>query len=125
MTKSISRFGRDTVEMISNLRELNRLGINVIFENDNVDTVTEDSEMVITIISAVAQAENESRRKNIQWGMAKRAEDRTSGFYRRRCYGMNMMKMESRRSSLRRPRSSVMYMLPISMGEVSTRLPGN
>ena len=87
MTKSISRFGRDTVEVISTLRELNRLGVNVIFENDNIDTATEDSEMIITIISAVAQADNESRRKNIQWGMAKRAEDGTSGFYRRRCYG--------------------------------------
>ena len=65
MTKSISRFGRDTVEVISILRELNQLGINVIFENDNIDTATEDSELVITIISAVAQADNESRRKNI------------------------------------------------------------
>ena len=87
MTKSFSRFGRDTVEVISTLRELNRLGINVIFENDNIDTATEDSELVITILSAVAQADNESRRKNIKWGMTKRAEDGTSGFYRRRCYG--------------------------------------
>ena len=87
MTKSISRFGRDTVEVISTLRELNQLGINVIFENDNIDTATEDSELVITILSAVAQADNESRRKNIKWGMTKRAEDGTSGFYRRRCYG--------------------------------------
>lgn len=39
MTKSISRFGRDPVEAISNLRELNRLGANVIFKNDNIDTV--------------------------------------------------------------------------------------
>ena len=87
MTKSISRFGRDTVEVISTLRELNHLGVNVIFENDNIDTAREDSELVITIISAVAQAENESRRQNIQWGMTRRAEDGTSGFYRRRCYG--------------------------------------
>lgn len=87
MTKSISRFGRDTVEVISTLRELNQLGINVIFENDNIDTAKEDGELVITIISAVAQADNESRRKNIKWGMTKRAEDGTSGFYRRRSYG--------------------------------------
>ena len=87
MTKSISRFGRDTVEVISTLRELNHLGVNVIFENDSIDTAREDSGLVITIISAVAQAENESRRQNIQWGMTRRAEDGTSGFYRRRCYG--------------------------------------
>jgi len=48
------------------LRELNHLGINLIFENDNIDTATEDSELVITILSAVAQADNESRRKNIK-----------------------------------------------------------
>lgn len=84
---AISRFGRDTVEVVSTLRELNQLGVNVIFENDNIDTDQEDSELIITIISAVAQAENESRRQNIQWGMTRRAEDGTSGFYRRRCYG--------------------------------------
>ena len=55
--------------------------------NSNIDTATEDSELVITILSAVAQADNESRRKNIKWGITKRAEDGTSGFYRRRCYG--------------------------------------
>lgn len=63
------------------------LGINVIFENDNIDTAQEDSELVITITSAVAQADNELRRKNIQWGMSNRAESGTSGFYHRRCYG--------------------------------------
>ena len=62
-------------------------GINVICENDNIDTTQEDSKLVITITSAVAQANNELRRKNIQWGMSKRAESGTSGFYHRRCYG--------------------------------------
>lgn len=87
MTKSVSRFGQDTVEVVFTLRALNHLGINVIFENDNIDTAQEDSELVITIMSAVAQADDESRPKNIQWGMSKRAENGTSGFYFRRCYG--------------------------------------
>lgn len=87
MTKNVNRFGRDTVAVVSTLRELNHLGINVIFENDNIDTAQEDSELVTTITSAVAQADNELRRKNIQWGMSNRAESGTSGFYYRRCYG--------------------------------------
>ena len=87
MTKSVSRFGQDTVEVVFTLRALNHLGINVIFENDNIDTAQEDSVLVITIMSAVAQADDESRPKNIQWGMSKRAENGTSGFYFRRCYG--------------------------------------
>ena len=64
-----------------------RCAVSLCSRNSNIDTATEDSELVITILSAVAQADNESRRKNIKWGMTKRTEDGTSGFYRRRCYG--------------------------------------
>ena len=87
ITKSISRFGRDTAETLTAIRELKACDVNFIFESENIDTLAVDSEVLITIISAYAQAENDSRSDNVTWGIKKRAADGTSGLYRRRCYG--------------------------------------
>ena len=87
ITKSVSRFGRNTEEALTALRTLKGSGVEVIFETENIYTSTTNSELMLSIIEAFAQAENESRSSNIQWGIKKRATDGTSGFYRRRCYG--------------------------------------
>lgn len=87
LTKSISRFGRDTADTISALRELKAANVSVIFDQENINTATEDSELMITILSACAQAENESRRGNQYWSMEKRLQDGSSKIYRRACFG--------------------------------------
>lgn len=87
ITKSINRFGRNTVEVISAVRELRNLGINIIFESENLDTRDSSNEFLISILSGLAEAENESRRLNIIWGLEKQAKNGTSELYRRRCYG--------------------------------------
>ena len=87
ITKSVSRFGRNTEEALIALRTLKGSGVEVIFETENINTSTTNSELMFSIIEAFAQAENESRSTNIRWGIKKRATDGTSGFYRRRCYG--------------------------------------
>lgn len=87
LVKNISRFGRDTVETIDALNQLKILGIRVIFEQENLDTADTDNELIITILEAVAQAENESRSANIKWGLEKRAANGSSGLYNRKCYG--------------------------------------
>ena len=56
ITKSISRFGRDTAETLNAIRELKACDVNIIFESENIDTLAVDSEVLITIISAYAQA---------------------------------------------------------------------
>ena len=87
LTKSISRFGRNTEDTISALRELKDADVTVIFDEENIDTSTEDSELMISIISAFAEEENRSRRENQNWGIKKRLEDGTSEIYIRSCYG--------------------------------------
>ncbi|MGN0181200.1 MAG: recombinase family protein [Candidatus Ornithomonoglobus sp.] len=87
LTKSISRFGRNTEDTISALRELKDADVTVIFDEENIDTSTEDSELMISIISAFAEEENRSRRENQNWGIEKRLEDGTSEVYTRSCYG--------------------------------------
>lgn len=87
LTKSISRFGRDTVEILDALNQLRVLGVRVIFEQEVLDTADTDNDLMISIIESIAQSENESRSDNIKWGIKQRAAQGTSKLYNRKCYG--------------------------------------
>lgn len=87
ITKNISRFGRDTVEILDVLKQLRTLGVRVIFEQEELDTANTDSDLMISIIESLAQAENESRSDNIRWGIKQRAASGISKLYDRKCYG--------------------------------------
>ena len=63
LTKSLSRFARNTVDCLNTVRMLKAKGIGVIFEKENVNTLTEYSEFLITLFSGFAQAESESLSK--------------------------------------------------------------
>ena len=68
LVKSISRFARNTVDCLNYIRALRELGIAVIFEKENINTLESDSEMLITMMGAFAQAESESISANVRWG---------------------------------------------------------
>ena len=87
LTKNISRFGRDTVEILEALNHLKVLGVRVIFEQEDLDTANTDSDLMISIIEAIAQSENESRSENIKWGIKQRVANGSSKLYDRKCYG--------------------------------------
>lgn len=87
LTKSISRFGRDTIEILDALNQLKQLGVRVIFEQEELDTAKTDSDLMIAIIESLAQSENESRSDNIKMGIKYRAATGTSKLYDRKCYG--------------------------------------
>ncbi|MCL2836905.1 MAG: recombinase family protein [Defluviitaleaceae bacterium] len=87
ITKSISRFGRDTVDLLNAVRELRELGVGVLFDQETISTADSDGELFITIIEACAQAENESRSENTKMGLIMKAKNGTSGLYKRRCFG--------------------------------------
>ena len=69
LTKSLSRFARNTVDSLNYIRELKSLGIAVCFEKENINTLETDTEMMLTIMSCFAQAESESISKNVSWGI--------------------------------------------------------
>lgn len=71
LCKSISRFARNTVDCLEYVRQLKELGIAVIFEKENINTLTMTSEFMITLYGSFAQAESESISKNVQWGVEK------------------------------------------------------
>ena len=87
ITKSVSRFGRDSKETLEAVRRIKNAGKRVIFERDKLDTETMDSELLLSVVEACEQMENESRSYNIRWGLKHKAENGTSGLYSRPCYG--------------------------------------
>ena len=69
LTKSISRFARNTLDCIKHVRILKSWGIPVIFEKENIDTSNMNSEMLLTCLSSFAQAESESISGNVTKGI--------------------------------------------------------
>lgn len=75
LVKSISSFARNTVDCLNYIRTLKELGVAVYFEKENINTLSAESEMLITIMGAFAQAESESISANVKWGKRKAMAD--------------------------------------------------
>lgn len=76
-------------EGLEAIRKLKACGTRIIFEADKIDTETVDDELLISVVQACCQAENDWRSENIRFGLKHRTEDGTSGLYSRACYGYN------------------------------------
>lgn len=87
LTKSISRFGRNTLNTLITTRELKALGVDVWFEKEHIHLLSEDSEMMLTAYAMFAQAESESMSRNIQAGIRYGFKSGTSGYAHFVCYG--------------------------------------
>lgn len=75
ITKSLSRFARNTVDTLLVLRKLTAVGVAVYFEKENINTLDSDGEFMITLLSSLAQEESRSMSRNITWGHRKRFSD--------------------------------------------------
>ena len=87
LTKNISRFGRYDKDGLETIRKIQAAGKRIIFKKDKIDTETVKEELLISIIEACDQVENDWKSENIRWGLKCRAENGTSGLYNRPCYG--------------------------------------
>ena len=67
ITKSISRFARNTVTLLETVRELKNMGIGIYFEEQNIDTLSADGELMLTILASYAQEESLSASENVKW----------------------------------------------------------
>ena len=74
ITKSISRFARNTVDSLSVTRQLKTLGVEVFFEKENISSFDAKSELIFTILSSSAQEESRSISENVKWGMERSME---------------------------------------------------
>ena len=75
ITKSVSRFARNTVDSLVTVRQLKEKGVEVYFEKENIYTLDSKGELLITIMSSLAQEESRSISENVTWGRRKRMAD--------------------------------------------------
>lgn len=75
LTKSISRFARDTVDCLNTVRHLKEIGVEVRFEREKISSFTSDGELLLTLLASFAQAESESLSTNIKWAIRKRFQE--------------------------------------------------
>lgn len=91
LTKSISRFARNTVVLLETVRELKLLGVDVYFEEQNIHSISGDGELMLTILASYAQEESLSVSENCKWRIKKRFEQgELVGF--RALYGYDISK---------------------------------
>ena len=72
LTKSISRFARNTVDLLETVRHLKSLGIEVRFEKEHINSLSEDGELMLSLLASFAQEESRSISENVKWGVRKR-----------------------------------------------------
>lgn len=89
LVKSVSRFNRNTVDLLDTVSKLRLLGIEVIFQRENLSSKDRDSDLVIALSASLAQAESESLSGAIKWGLKRGFESGESKLYARKCYGYN------------------------------------
>lgn len=75
ITKSISRFARNTVDCLKHVRELKNIGVEVFFEKENIYSFDSKMELVLTMLSSIAQEESRNISENTKWGLRKRFRD--------------------------------------------------
>ncbi len=93
ITKSISRFARNTVTLLNTVRELKSLGVDVYFEEQNIHTISGDGELMLTILASYAQEESLSASENQKWRIRKNFEQgiqSTFSLYGYRCKDRNI-----------------------------------
>lgn len=71
LTKSISRFARNTVDLLETIRRLSSIGVEVRFEREHINSMSGDGELMLTILASFAQAEAEATSQNIKWSIKK------------------------------------------------------
>lgn len=75
ITKSVSRFARNTVDSLQNIRKLKEKNVAVFFEKEGVNTLEGTGELLITILSSQAQEESRNLSENTRWGLVRRFEN--------------------------------------------------
>jgi DNA invertase Pin-like site-specific DNA recombinase len=87
LTKSLSRFGRNTVEILENIYKLRKYDVDAIFEIEDMRISETGKDFLLSVLSGIAQEDSASRSENIRVGIGYKLRDGTSQLYTRPCYG--------------------------------------
>lgn len=92
ITKSVSRFARNTVTLLQTVRDLKRLDVDVFFEEQNIHSISGDGELVLSLIASFAQAESKTSSDNVKWRIRKDFEQGIH--YTHKLYGYKIINKE-------------------------------
>lgn len=87
IVKSVSRFSRDTNELLNVVRKCRKMHVTVYFQNENISSDNPGSELYLSMFGAVAQAESDGKSENIKWGIKRAKKDPNSKYNNRKFYG--------------------------------------
>jgi site-specific DNA recombinase len=87
LTKSITRFGRNTLDVLNCLREMKLLGVDVYFEIEKHFLSNPRSELLMTVLTAISQEESRQKSQNIRWGIQRSFEKEDTKYKHRKCFG--------------------------------------
>lgn len=75
LVKSVSRFGRNTVDLLSTIRELRNIGVEIIFEKEGISSLDTKTDMILTFHSSIAQEESKNISDNVKWAIKKKMKE--------------------------------------------------
>ncbi len=121
LTKSISRFARNTVDLLETVRHLKSLGIEVRFEKEHINSLSEDGELMLTLLASFAQEESRSISENVKWGVRKRFQSGEIGAVNKHILGYQYDDELRKYAIIPEEAESVRWMFQMYLDGVSLR----
>ena len=121
LTKSISRFARNTVDLLETVRHLKNLGIEVRFEKEHIHSLSEDGELMLTLLASFAQEESRSISENVKWGVRKRFQSGEIGAANKHILGYQYDEDEKKYVIIPEEAEAVRWMFQMYIDGVSLR----
>ncbi len=90
LCKSISRFARNTVDLLKTVRHLKELGVEIRFEKENINSMSGEGELLLTILASFAQEESRSISENVKWGIRRRFQSGEAGMRNKSVLGYRL-----------------------------------
>lgn len=122
LTKSISRFARNTVDLLSTVRHLKENGVEVWFEKERIHSFSGDGELMLSILASFAQEESRSISENCKWGIRKRFQSGEIGTANKHLLGYRYDEEEKKYVIIPEEAEAVRWMFRMYMEGVSLRL---
>lgn len=127
LTKSISRFARNTVDLLNTVRRLKELGIEVRFEKEHINSLTSDGELMLTLLASFAEEESRSISENCKWGIRKRFQSGEIGTANKHLLGYQYDEQQKKYVIIPEEAESVhwmfqMYIDGLSFQQIADRL---
>mgnify|MGYP002621232150 FL=1 len=121
LCKSISRFARNTVDLLNTVRHLKEIGVEVRFEKENISTFSGDGELLLSLLASFAQEESRSISENVKWGIRKRFQDGTIGTANKHILGYRYDAQQDKYVIVPEEAETVRWMFQMYLDGVSLR----